>query len=64
MDIILFFIILSLLIWVFSIPSSTKRKTVKKDLKDAIIGGVGIGIVYAIIIVLFIIAVRFVIHFL
>lgn len=62
MDIILFFIILSLLAWVIYMPSSIKHKTVAKDLIDAIKGGAGMGIVYAIIVALFILAVRLVIH--
>lgn len=62
MDIILFFVFLSLLAWIISMPSSIKRKIVAKDLIDAIKGGTGMGIVYAIIVALFIAAVRLVIY--
>ena len=58
MDIIIVCIILSLLMWLISLPFLKKRK---KDFIDSLKGGIGMGFVYVIIVALFIICVRAVI---
>ena len=61
MDIIISCIVLSLIVWVFSLSFSENRKKLVNNLMDALKGGVGIGIVYTVIVALFIIAVRLII---
>lgn len=62
MDIIIICVVLSLIIWIFSLPFSKNRKTMAEDFIDALKGGIGIGIVYVVIVALFIVAVRLIIY--
>lgn len=61
MDIILIFLAISLLIWFFSMAFAKNRKNAKKEFKDAVLGGLGLGVVYLIIFVVFVICLRFLI---
>lgn len=55
MDIILIFLAISLLGWFFSMAFKKNRKNAKKEFKDAVLGGLGAGVVYLIIFVLFVV---------
>lgn len=63
MDIIIFFVIVSLLAWLFStlFANNRKKDSAAKSFWESLMGGLGIGIIYAIIIALFIICVRFIV---
>ncbi len=57
MDIIIIFLILSLLTWAFSMAfkKNRDRKNAKEEFKDAVYGGLGAGVIYLIIFVIFVV---------
>ena len=46
MDIVLIFLAISLLGWFFSMAFKKNRKNAKKEFKEAVVGGLGVGVVY------------------
>ena len=55
MDIILFFLGISLLSCFFSMAFKENRKNAKESFKEAVVGGLGAGVAYLIIFVLFVV---------
>ena len=62
MDIVLFFVVISLLSWILSLRRSTCKKEAIHGLIDSLKGGIGLGLIYTLIVILVVICIRLIFH--